>query len=356
MKKPTIFLATGGTGGHVFPAIAVYEELTKRLKNPVIICDPRGANYVPQNFKKIILPIKPNAGNFLQKFFALFTIFIAIFTCIKIYLRYKPSAVIGFGSYACFPTVFAAILFRKKIIIHEQNSIIGKANAFLSKFASKLALSFEGTKGINKNLDNKIIITGNPVRSEIASISKLPYPAFDGNSLVHILVTGGSQGSKIFSKIIPEAINQLPAEIKTRVRIDQQVRISEIEEVKDFYKKNTINADIAMFFNDMARRLTSCNLVICRSGASTIAELAIAKRPAIFVPLKTAKMNHQEVNARNFENQNAGKVILEDDFTSENLRDVLVSLIENPEILNQFSDNCSKLSVENSALKIANLV
>ncbi|HCR85492.1 MAG TPA: undecaprenyldiphospho-muramoylpentapeptide beta-N-acetylglucosaminyltransferase [Alphaproteobacteria bacterium] len=357
MKGKTIFLCAGGTGGHVFPAIAVYHQLKKKNFNPLLITDARSLNFLAnQNIEYFVLPVIAPKGGRFNKLKYLLSLSYSTFIAFKKIISKKPFILIGFGGYPSFPTLAAAALLKKRIIIHEQNSILGHANQVLAKYTEKIATSFFEMQGIADAFKHKVVLTGNPVRNDIINIGKLPFQEITENSKLNVLVTGGSQGSKIFSTVVPQAIKILPEKYKAKIHIEQQCRVAEIEEVKKIYDENNIDAETKTFFIDMPERIARAHICICRSGASTLAELASAGRAAIFIPLPTSKLNHQEINARYFEKNNAAEVILEKDFTPAILAGRLIFYLENSEALKLRSQGAKRLSIYNSAQKIVDLI
>jgi len=308
----TVILASGGTGGHIFPAIAVSDELKKRGYKTILITDKRAEKYIINNssiedcFSEIhTINTSSLSGNIFKKVNAAKDIGIGYFQAQKLLKDLKPNMVVGFGGYPSFPTMYAACsLSRSKpnllTLVHEQNSVLGQVNAFLADKVQKIATSFRETGLISKKNNDKQSFVGNPVRDYFKVIRNFDYKIFDDKTTFKILVVGGSQGASIFSNVIPEAISGLPEEIRNKIRIDQQCRKEDVEKVAKIYNELNISADVAAFYEDIAIRISSAHLVIARCGASTVSELSVAGRPAIFVPYKFAKDNHQMKNAISF--------------------------------------------------------
>lgn len=375
----TIILASGGTGGHIFPAISVSTELKNRGYKTVLITDKRAEKYVEDNknvkdyFSEIhTISTSSLTGNVFKKANAAKNIGIGYFQAQKLIKDLKPELVIGFGGYPSFPTMYAAVRYAKsdsklKTLIHEQNSILGRVNAILSDKVDKIATSFKDTGSINENNCNKQIFTGNPVRKAIKLIRELEYTVFDDEMTFKILVIGGSQGASIFSDIIPEAIANLPEEIKRKIRIDQQCRKEDVERVVEKYKEIGISADVASFYKDIAARIALSHLIITRSGASTVSEIAVAGRPAIFVPYKYAKDNHQMKNALHLKqygeipSQNeiplqSNWIVEEEKFDAEYLKSKLVELFKNPELLKKEAEENKNSGIVDADIKLADLI
>ncbi len=358
-KNKTIFLVAGGTGGHIFPAQALYEELSSRGYKPILVTDERYEKYVSNDhkFEHIILPVKQVKGNILEKLAALIMIIVCYIKSIFLLRKYKPICAVGFGGYPSFPTMLAASESKKvKAILHEQNSLLGRANEMLIDKANAIATSFPEVSGIDENNYRKVVFTGNPVRPAVQKTRDLPYPDFHENSNLNILVTGGSQGASVFSKVVPDAIAKLPKIYRERIKIDQQCRAEDLEEVKAKYKKMNIEANLDSFFSDLPERLANSHVVISRSGASTLTEIAVAGRPAIMVPLPNSKDNHQMVNANSFEDQGIGWVMPEESFTAENLSTRLQTFFTLDNLLIETAQNAKKSGAEDADKKLADLI
>lgn len=359
MNSKTIFLAAGGTGGHIFPAIALAEELKLRGYTCVLVTDLRTQKYLADYKDKIsfeFIPVKYPYGSFKNKFFGALSQITSYYKAKKLIKKHKPLCVVGFGGYPSFPTLYAGIKKNVRTIVHEQNSLLGKANQMLSEKVSHIATSFPEVSGIESKFISKVVYTGNPTRPAIQAIRNFPYPEFSANSNLHILVTGGSQGASVFSNIIPEALKILPNEYRKRIRIDQQCRASDIEQVKTTYSELGINSELATFFSDIPNRMAACHLVICRSGASSLSEVSVAGRPAIMVPLPNAKDNHQMINANSYEDLGAGWVIPEESFTAEELAFRVENFFKMPETLIETAEKSKQAGIFNADKKLADLV
>ena len=317
MKPLTIVLAAGGTGGHIFPAEALMEELTKRGHQVTLITDSRYCDYADTplpDHVRIIRAATPLRG-IMGKITSAFEITCGIFQARTLLKKLRPQVVVGFGGYPSFPTMFAATHMGLKTLIHEQNSVLGRANQWLSSEVDMIATSFPEVIGIEEKNLSKVVLTGNPVRASIRAIRDMPYPELQEHGTLNLLITGGSQGAAIFSTVVPEAIAALPASYRHRIRIDQQCRSSDLESARIVYDKIQFNANLAPFFNDIPVRLAAAHLVIARAGASSLAELTVAGRPVILVPYPNATGNHQMFNAKALEEKGAGWVMPQEAFT-----------------------------------------
>jgi UDP-N-acetylglucosamine--N-acetylmuramyl-(pentapeptide) pyrophosphoryl-undecaprenol N-acetylglucosamine transferase len=354
----TIVLAAGGTGGHIFPAEALAEELGTRGYNAVLVTDKRFADY------KGVLGSLPRhtvrAGTFgrgaLGKLTAATDIVIGIFQARKLLKNLQPKAVVGFGGYPSFPTVHAARSLGIPAVVHEQNSVLGRANRLLIKRIDAIATTFPQTRFIADEYAGKITLTGNPVRTAIRGLGTIPYPELTHDGHIRILVTGGSQGAAIFSQIVPAAIAMLPDALRARIRIDQQCKQTDLEATRAAYAQLGVSADTSTFFADIPARLASAHLVIARAGASTIAELTAAGRPSILVPLPTAMDNHQHYNANALEESGGGWVMPQEAFTAAALSARIEGFLNLPESLARTAALARKAGRINAARDLADLV
>lgn len=353
-RKHKFIIATGGTGGHIFPAITLLEKLRMRGHECLIVADDRFLNFrksLPKDIEYKTIATGSVSGSLLKKLLSIIKIEWGIFQALFIILRYKPKMVISFGGYVSFPTMVAALLTRTPLFIHEQNAVIGKSNRVLLKWADIISVAFYRTGKIYQHKCNKLYITGNPVRADIIDIRGKKYPKITPSSKIKILILGGSQGAKILSKILPEAIKCLDGDLKKRIEIFQQCRAEDLDHLCEEYKKSNIKANVDVFFNDMAEKLSEANLVICRSGAGTVSELIAAGRPAIFVPLPSAADNHQYFNAEAVSDNFASWIIEQKDFTAKSLSNLLSELFGDPSLLSkaaeqmrsQFNDTTNEL-------------
>ena len=354
--KQTIVITTGGTGGHIFPALALGKHLKDCGFNVILTTDKRGSAWLSNqnnNLETICFASSSLAkSGIIFKIKALISLVLGVFQALLKLTKLKPSLIIGFGSYASFPTMLAGLFLRTPIMLHEQNAVLGKANRFFAKKAKVLAVSFAKTTLIPKNV--KTIYTGMPVRKEIEAIKDCPLNFNDKR--FRILVIGGSQGASVFSKIIPNALLSLPDDLKNKIEITQQCRKEEVETVQKLYEKNHITFTVAPFFADIPELLKNTHLVIARAGSSTIAELSVAKRPAILVPLPSAADDHQTFNAQNFCQNGGGILIPQEEFTIKNLHKNFEELIKNTPILINMADNIANKANLESLKTLENIV
>jgi UDP-N-acetylglucosamine--N-acetylmuramyl-(pentapeptide) pyrophosphoryl-undecaprenol N-acetylglucosamine transferase len=279
---------------------------------------------------------------FISRLQAAFSMMVGLVESFLFLLKTRPKIVIGFGGYTMFPMLFAAQLLRIPIMLHEQNSFLGKANVFFAQKAKVIALTFKDTTNIPENCKDKLLVTGNPVRKEIKNlIVKRDYKNIDK---FRILVIGGSQGARFFSTLIPNSIrflNKLAPNLK--IHITQQAHKADWSRLKRAYKRFEVEFELADFFHDMPRRYSESHIAICRAGASTISEFIDVQLPAIYLPLPTAANNHQVLNAQYVERNKAGWCFEQSLVTPEILADKIYDLATKPEILNIAAANLKKL-------------
>ncbi len=356
----TVILASGGTGGHIFPAEALAAELKSRGYRPVLVTDDRYDNYITSaknlDLETCIVRSGSLGGGIFQKIKAAYAIAVGYFQARNIIKDLHPVAVVGFGGYPSFPTMYAATRMKVGTIIHEQNSMIGRANFVLSDKVDVIATSFEEVSGVGKENSHKIRFTGNPVRHAIKAIRDMEYPDWNENSILRIFVTGGSQGASIFSDVIPEAIGLLSQELRDRIRVDQQCREGTIRQVKEEYRVIGVSAELATFFHDVPSRLAASHLVIARSGASTLAEISVAGRPAIMVPYPHAMDDHQRINANAMEESGGGWVMPQEAFTPQALAARLEALLTLPATLIEAAAASRKFGRPDADKNLADLV
>lgn len=335
-----IVLAAGGTGGHIFPAEALAEEMLLRGYTPHLITDHRFHQYNKHSTEGVLgrIPIHTITagslgGGAASRMKNAFGLARGTLQARKVLKELKPFAVVGFGGYPSFPTMAAAVFSGCITVIHEQNSVLGRVNRLFARKVKTLATTYGDTRGIKSGVTP--VLTGNPVRGAIRALAKVEYPQLAGDNMLRLLVIGGSQGASVFSRVLPEAMKLLPTSLRARIRLDQQCRAGEIDEVRKAYSELGMQVDLAPFFVDVAARLASAHLVIARAGASTVAELTAAGRPAILVPLPQATDNHQYYNAQAIEDVGGGWVIAQDAFTPQALASKLETLLLAPQRLSE---------------------
>lgn len=357
-EKPLIILTAGGTGGHVYPAEALAEELLSRGYRLALVTDSRGKD----NYKGKLGEI-PNyavlAGGVVGKSVwfkikSLAKISLGVVQALFILLRKKPVCVVGFGGYASFPCSVAAILTGTDLVIHEQNSVMSRTNRFLSKYADLIAQSFKNAK--YTPLGVKTVLTGMPVRKAIADVAEKPYPAPEKNGKLQILVLGGSQGAKVFGEVVPAAVKSLDKKLQERLRIIQQCRKADVEDVYALYQNTAAEVITSHFFDNMPELYATSHLVISRAGASSVSEIAAAGVPSVLVPLPTAADDHQSGNAAWLGNAHAAVVIAQKNFTEDAVKEILTRCLDNQEELEKMSANALKTGIRNAAERFADAI
>jgi UDP-N-acetylglucosamine--N-acetylmuramyl-(pentapeptide) pyrophosphoryl-undecaprenol N-acetylglucosamine transferase len=350
-QKPVV-IAAGGTGGHLFPAQALAAELSARGQRIVLMTDPRGHNY-SQAFPSADIAEVPSATfagrSFLGKGAAVGTLAWGAWRAYGLLGRIRPSVVIGFGGYPSLPGLFAAAQRGLPALVHEQNAVLGRVNRFLATRVQAIAASFPAMALVPAKTRAAIVVTGNPVRAAILAAAQ-PYGAPAPEDPVHLLVFGGSQGARVFSQTVPEAVALLPPELRARLRITQQCRPEDLDRVRQRYADLGVQATLAAFFADMGERMARAHLIVARAGASTVTEIAAAGRPSILVPYPYATDDHQSANARAFADQEATVALPERDLTPDTLARSLNTLTLNPARLTRMAQ-CAKALARPSAAK-----
>lgn len=314
-------LAAGGTGGHIIPAFALATELKKRGHCVALVTDERGAA-IPGTFEgneKHILPAGRMTKNPLSWFPAIKNIWQGRALARRLYKSFGPEAVIGFGGYPAMPALLGVLADNIPCAIHEQNAVFGRVNRLLAGRVDAIATAYRQVGRLRDKHRDKTHLIGNPVRDEVAVLRTQPFPALSEDGIFRVLVTGGSQGASILSTVVPDGLALLPLSFRRRMRVTQQCREEDIERVRDRYADLAIPADLATYLPDLPEHLGGAHIVIARAGASTIAELTTAGRPAILVPLPIATDDHQTANAREMEASGGARVIKQGYFTPTEL-------------------------------------
>lgn len=328
----TIVIAAGGTGGHFFPAEALAAELVARGHRIVLMTDARSAGTSSAVFSGLEQHVVHGAGvagrGALRGGKAVVTLAAGVGQARGILGRIGAAAVVGFGGYPSVAPVLACRFLRRRpsIILHEQNAVLGRANRFLARRADLLALSFATTERVPARAATAV--TGNPVRPAIGALARTGYVPPDGR--IRLLVLGGSLGARVFSDVVPAALKSLPDGLRGRATVVQQCRAEDLERVGRAYAELGMAAELSAFFPNVAERIVAAHLVIARAGASTVAELAVAGRPAILVPLPGGIDDHQSANARALAKAGGAWVMPQPGFDPVSLADRLSGLLTDP--------------------------
>lgn len=349
----TVALAAGGTGGHVFPALGLHAALVARGLKVLFITEDRGRRFVDDSAGIDVLEI-PAANLRRKPIQGLIRLVSAIRLARKAMRERGVSAAVGFGGYPSLAGMAAALSLRLPTCIHEQNAVLGQSNRLLRRFVNRVALSFEQTSRIPES--NQVSVTGNPVRPEIAALAAHDYSLPVGEEKFCLLVLGGSQGASILSETVPAAIRNLPEAMRSRVRLIQQCRQAEVDQVKVAYNELGVGAEIAPFFDDIPGCLSQAHLVIARAGASTTSEVAVAGRPSILVPYPSAANDHQTANAELLANVGGGWLFPQPKFTGEALCGLLVELLNDPQRLRRAAEAAHSVGRPLAADSLADLV
>lgn len=357
MTQP-IFLAAGGTGGHVFPAEALARELMSRGIPVHLVTDVRGKAFGDALPEVTVHRVSASTatGGLVKKITAITSILKGASEAAKLIRANKPSAVVAFGGYPCLPGALAAIFTKTPLILHDQNAVLGRANRLIAPYAHAIAKSFNNVIGLPAKA--KAELTGNPVRPTIASLRDMGFVAPEPSGSIHILVTGGSQGARVFSEVVPGAIAELDEDLRKRIIISQQVRAEDLDKVRATYAAMGMDrqAELQPFFTDMPRRIAACHLFIGRAGGSTVAELAAAGRPAIYVPLPIAILDEQTHNAGAIERAGGGWIMQQKDFTPTKLAQQLRRILTDPASLAATARAAHGQGRTDAAKKLADLV
>ena len=355
-SKPHIIVVTGGTGGHVFPAQALSEEMAARGWRIKVWIDQRVeslASNFPRELPWEIIPSKPFAQRtFLARLAVPFILFWGLLIVLVKILRDRPVRVVGFGSYATFTPLLGSVILGVPCVIHEQNGNMGVVNRIFSK---RVRLVASGSYAPQFPPKTNWIFTGNPLRKEVFSKLGRPYN-FPLDKKIAVLIFGGSQGARIFDHIIPESVSGLPEDLLKRLKIYQQVREENIPNVDKIYKKLNMDYVIKPFFEDIPELMANSQLVISRSGASSIAEITAMGLPSILVPFAAAANDHQTVNSQVLEKSGAAIILKEKNLNPTMMCAAIRKILSNPEMANQMATASKKLGVSDAAKRLADLV
>ena len=354
-SEKLIVLAAGGTGGHVFPAEALAAELTRRGYRLSLITDRRGDALGNLETHRI------RAGGIAGKNFTALLrsgpeLAIGTLQSWSLLKALQPRAVVGFGGYASVPTMLAATFGSYNTIIHEQNAVLGRANRLLASRVKSIASSFKGVRSVPESALNKVVHTGMPVRPDVAAIRDIPYPELNNDDEIRLLVLGGSQGASILSKVIPEAIARLDADLRSRLFISQQCRPEDLDSTRAAFQSLAVNVKLESFFDDIPERFARSHLLVSRAGASTVSEAMTVGRPAILVPYPHAVDDHQTFNAHALDEVGGGWLMPQKNFTPHDLAERLGSLLSVPRILKRAAECARSSGQPDAAVRLADAV
>ena len=351
-------LAAGGTGGHMVPAHALAAELKSRGHGVLLITDDRGARF-PGLFKDVpvhILPAGRLGGGPIGWLKALGSVIKGRAEAKRLYRDHRPDAVAGFGGYPAFPSLLAASSMGIPTVLHEQNAVMGRVNRLLAGEAEAIGTAYDEVERLKGGYADKTVLIGNPVRESVARLGELPFPAFDEYAPLKILITGGSQGATVLSEVVPAGLGLLQPSLRRRLQIVQQCRPDDIEAVRKTYAELGIPAEVLTYIEDMPDKLADAHLFVGRAGASTIAELTAAGRPAILIPYPSATDDHQTANAREMTKAGGARTIQQTNFTPDVLARQIEALAMDPVALNNAAARALSVGRPHAARDLADLV
>jgi UDP-N-acetylglucosamine--N-acetylmuramyl-(pentapeptide) pyrophosphoryl-undecaprenol N-acetylglucosamine transferase len=354
----TVFLAAGGTGGHLFPAEALARELLARGHAVHLITDSRGKAFgdnLPEITVHRVAASTPTGG-LMTKVRALLALARGTREALALLKIHKPKVVVAFGGYPSFPGAMAAILSRTPLVLHDQNAVLGRANRVVARFARVIAKSFDDVIGLPKA--RKAVVTGNPIRPAIAKLREQIYQPPGPSGPIHLLITGGSQGARVFSSVVPTALGLLEPSLRSRLNISQQARAEDKETAAKIYADLGMSAQVELqpFFTDMPERIAKAHLCIGRAGGSTVAEWSAAGRPAIYVPLPIAILDEQTWNARAVEQAGGAWIMPQEEFTPKALATMLKRTLTDSASLEAAAKAAHSQGRTDAAQKLADIV
>lgn len=357
MSAPLALLAAGGTGGHLFPAEALAGALAARGFRVDLVTDSRATRYAgafPAGDIHVLPAETVRGRSPVALARTAFTLAAGLVSGLALMRRLKPAVVVGFGGYPTVPPLLAARLSGIPTLIHEANGVMGRANRLLAPRVTAIATGFPGLCAGEPALAEKAVFTGNPLRAAVLSAAKVPFPSLDGG--FNLLVFGGSQGARVMSDVVPPAVGLLDAGLRARLSIVQQARDEDLSRVRNDYSAAGVKAEVAPFFTDLPERMAAAHLVVSRSGASTVAELAAIGRAAILVPLPHALDQDQAANAKSLEKVGGALLFPQAAFTPERLAGELARLAGDPEALTGMARAARSAGALDAADRLADLV
>ena len=341
-------LTTGGTGGHIFPALAVAEQLRRRYPGIEVLFvgsqyGPEGALAEKAGLEFVGLPVRGFLGRGIKAVGAAAGMARALVRATALIRRFRPQVVVGFGGYAAFAPVLAARLYGIPTAVHEQNAVAGVSNRILSRFAGRVFLSLPGTEGFAVE---KCVVTGNPVRRSVVEVGMRPRP----ETRRHLLVMGGSQGARALNEFMLKALPQMRA---ADVEIRHQTGARDEDRVRDAYMTaGYAGSCVEPFITDMAAAYDWADLVLCRSGATSVAELAAAGVPSVLVPFPHATHDHQTCNARFLAACGAALLVPEKDLAALDVAGMLIRLFDEPETLRRMGQAARFRALPDAAARV----
>ena len=356
MTAPLILIAAGGTGGHLFPAESLAVALRRRELRVALATDHRVgalAGSFPAEEVVEIPSATPSGRSPVQMARAAVVLAAGTLRALRELRRLKPAAVVGFGGYPTVPPVLAAWLLRIPTVVHEQNGVMGRANRFLAPRVTMIATGFADVRSVPASAKARRVHTGNPVRLAVLEAAQAPYALPVRDEKLRLLVFGGSQGARVMSEVVPPALARLSEAQRRRLAVTQQARQEDLERVRAEYERLGVEAEIQAFFTDLPRRVAGAHLVVSRSGASTVAELAVIGRPAILVPLPGALDQDQAANAASLAALGAAVAIAQPEFTPDRLAGEIAARLDRPEVLTEAAAAAKSAGIPDAAERLA---
>jgi UDP-N-acetylglucosamine--N-acetylmuramyl-(pentapeptide) pyrophosphoryl-undecaprenol N-acetylglucosamine transferase len=351
-------LAAGGTGGHLIPAFALGQELLNRGHHVALITDARGAKIpgCPEKMATHILPAGRITKSLRSWLPGIRAIAEGRMMARRLYASFEPMAVVGFGGYPAFPALLGAFAEKIPAIIHEQNAVLGRVNRFTARQVNAIATAYPDVLRLSPRYASKVHLVGNPVREDVLALRDEPYPPLLADGIFRVLVTGGSQGATILSDIVPDGLARLPLNLRRRLQVTQQCREEDIETVRQAYAAHDIPAELATYLPDLPERMGWAHMVIARAGASTVAELTCAGRPAILVPLPSATDDHQSYNVKEMVAAGGARAIAQPAFTAVELAKQIEKIALEPGALENAAKAAKSCGRPNAVADLADLV
>ena len=351
-------LAAGGTGGHLTPAFALAAELDARGHHVALITDTRGSEIPgkPGFLPAHVLPAGRFGSNPLRWPAGLAAVVEGRGMARRLYETFQPSAVIGFGGYPALPALLAASAEDIPAIIHEQNAVLGRVNRLLASRVDAIATAYPDVSRLKTKYSAKVHLVGNPVRPQVLALRDEDFPAFTADGLFRVLITGGSQGARVLSEVVPDGLAMLPPALRSRLQVTQQCRPEDLDTVRQRYAAHDIPAELGTYFENLQERLADAHLFIGRAGASTIAELTAVGRPAILVPLPIATDDHQAANVREMVKAGGARSIRQHAFTGKELAKQIQAMAQRPDTLATAAHAAWNCGRPDAAEKLADLV
>lgn len=356
VSRPFV-LAAGGTGGHMVPAHVLALELKARGHAVHLVTDARGLRF-PGLFEGVPRTVVESGSVARSGLMALPRVVISVLRGLSaaraLFRDIRPRAVIGFGGYPALPGLLAAVSMRLPSLIHEQNAVLGRVNRLLAPRVAAIATSYPAVRGLDARWAARATLTGNPVRADVVAARATLFDA-DATRL-RLLVTGGSQGAAILNSVVPTAVALLPLRIRQRLDVVHQGRDEDAAAMRAAYAAAGVEAIIRAYFEDLPAEIAQSHIVVARAGASTVAELTVAGRPAVLVPLPIAADDHQADNARAMAGAGGAVMVRQADFTPQRLADILTAWLGDPAALAAAAHAARGLGRPDAAAALADLV